>query len=247
MENGNYLNIKNHDEKNKEIYRVMPVHYLIELFKMNENVLVKPHKWNDPFENFILKSKWRNQFGMTGKFDKSIRDSLFGQCWTLEEEIDAMWRIYSYEKNGVKIRTTIRKLYESLYNALPINYRDIQCFIGKVIYIKRERINEFIKKLHLSLDSTRANIAKTLLIKLDAFNYENEIRLLFMSEGDDIRKEHFKYQVKPLELIEEIVFDPRMNKSLYKILSEFFKEKGFKGEISQSNLYQPPRNIFVNI
>lgn len=89
--------------------------------------------WDDPFENFILQGRGRTSNGRTVSF--GMRESLFGQCWTLNWESDAMWRIYSPDKNGVKIRTTIKKLFESIYNAIPTGKRNVSCFIGKVEYL----------------------------------------------------------------------------------------------------------------
>jgi hypothetical protein len=41
-----------------------------------------------------------------------------------------MWRIYSPDKSGVKVKTTIGKLIDSLDSA-----REIKSFIGKVSYL----------------------------------------------------------------------------------------------------------------
>jgi len=117
----------------------MPVYRLLEIFKQEQNTLLKPNLWDDPFENFILKGLGRLSNGMTVSL--GMRDFLYGQCWTLHRESDAMWRIYSPDKNGVKVRTTIKKLFESLYNAIPSRLRDVSCFIGKVEYFKKEDID----------------------------------------------------------------------------------------------------------
>ena len=129
----NYINISA-EEKGKNIYRVIPVCWLLELFKTKKNTLLKPALWDDPFENFILKGLGRLSNGKTASL--GMRDLLYGQCWTLRRESDAMWRIYSSDKNGVKIRTTIKKLFESLYNVMPSRSRDVSCFIGKVKYFR---------------------------------------------------------------------------------------------------------------
>ena len=73
---------------------------LLELFQTRHNVLVAPEKWDDPFENFILKS------------DRVSRRGWYGQCWTWQRASDAMWRIYSGDKNGVRMRSTPAKLLE---------------------------------------------------------------------------------------------------------------------------------------
>lgn len=38
------------------------------------------------------------------------KKTIYGQSWTLDEESDALWRIYSSKENwGVKVKTTIKK------------------------------------------------------------------------------------------------------------------------------------------
>ena len=41
------------------IYRVFPRHRFFELFEEKKNALVWPTMWEDPFENFILRSRVR--------------------------------------------------------------------------------------------------------------------------------------------------------------------------------------------
>lgn len=108
----NFIYIKQPDYSTK-IYRIFSTNRLIELFEKKENALVKPELWDDPFENFILKIPEK---GSKSKPNKRG----YGQCWTLNFESDAMWRIYSPDKNGVRIQTTIRKLHHSLHSAQKV-------------------------------------------------------------------------------------------------------------------------------
>ena len=50
-----------------------------------------------------------------------FKENLYGQCWTKTRESDAMWRIYSPNKNGVRIMTTPRKLLTALLIHANIN------------------------------------------------------------------------------------------------------------------------------
>jgi hypothetical protein len=92
------LNDKNYIDidlnlKNQYIYRIISIDRLFELFANNENVLVSPKKWEDPFENFISKSKVLKTDGEIVDFD--FRNEIYGQCWSQHKVSDAMWRIYS--------------------------------------------------------------------------------------------------------------------------------------------------------
>jgi len=239
----NYLKIGT-EEKEKEIYRVMPGYRLLEIFKKKKNTLSKPHLWGDPYENFILKGRGRFSNGTLALI--GMRDSIYGQCWTINIESDAMWRIYSPDKNGVKVRTTIKKLFESLYKAISPRTRDVKCFIGKVEYYKKEEEENLLKKIYIT-DSTGAGIAETLLFKRRAFSHEKEVRLIYTADKDKAQPEIFQYNINPYELIEQIVFDPRMNEYLYQLYKESLRKMNFKGRIMKSGLYRPPEKIIVQI
>jgi len=127
------LNIQEKD-LDREIYRIMPIHRLLEAFDIEKLTLVKPEKWDDPFENLLLKGTAETAGGELLDFS-SIRDSVYGQCWTLHKETDAMWRIYSQDKQGAKVKTTIRKLLTALQSQSG-EFAKIHCFIGEVSSVR---------------------------------------------------------------------------------------------------------------
>ncbi len=92
----NYINI-HESQKDKHIYRTMSFERMAEMFLTQKMVLVKPKLWDDPFENFIL-----NYFEEENKgdsFDFNFRNSLYANCWTFQNRSDALWRIYSPNKD----------------------------------------------------------------------------------------------------------------------------------------------------
>lgn len=239
--NRNFLNI-NEKQKDKPIFRVISIERLFELFENKENVLVKPTLWDDPFENFIMNSTGELEDGQM--FSIGFRDHFFGQCWTKTRESDAMWRIYSPDKRGVRIATTPRKLLRSLYDTAG-EFRDIHCFIGGVNYYTTPKLKTLLDK-HASkwiIDSTGAGQAQTLLFKRSAFKHENEIRLIFNSQGKE-KSDLYGYPVDPFNLIDDIVFDPRIDYKEFAQFKDDLKKMGFKNRIVKSILYQAPKLKF---
>ena len=118
----NYLNLSRRD-RDRHIYRIIPITRLYELFDTRTNVLVNPQKWEDPFENVLLHTIFP-------------RVGLFGQCWTRHTASDAMWRIYSPNSCSVRIRTRLRVLVNSLGTSLR-GTRAL-AFIGGVKYLPQE-------------------------------------------------------------------------------------------------------------
>jgi len=218
----------------KKIYRVMPVHRLFELFESKRIALVQPSKWDDPFENLLLKGMIE---GIFEKFPEStvFRNFIYGQCWTTHRETDAMWRIYSQDKSGVKIRCSIRNLLSSI-TEFNTDFRNDGIFIGKVDYLPQKTI---FSRLSSITDIYGREAAKSLLLKRQEFKHEAEIRLICTKGSDEVQK----FEIDPNEVIEEIVFDPRMNEYICNSYMDSIKNKGFSGRVAQSAMYRLPRDI----
>ena len=237
----NYINLSQ-KEQNNNIYRIFNVERLIELFEQKINALVKPQSWDDPFENFILNIPVTSK---TGKKCKSeLRNRGYGQCWTLNVESDAMWRIYSPDKNGVKIQTTVRRLFNSLYS-VQTSYESISCFIGKVIYYPKKEIDKVVADRLAGTKQFSGSLgqAQSLLFKRNAFSHEKEVRLIYLDPHNNADTNVYLYPCDPLTLIDRITFDPRMSPNLYKIYKNHLKIIGYKGTVIQSGLYRPPRYL----
>jgi len=238
----NFLNLKPEELKNP-IYRVMPCNRFLQILKTRTNGLVRPRMWNDPFENFILNGIAVAPDGTKARF--GFRDNLYGQCWSLYREKDAMWRIYSPKKRGVKLQTTIERLFNSLYSKVD-RFNDISCFIGKVRYIAKDRIAEALNNIN-PLDPSGAGIAQTLLIKRMAFSPEREVRLVYLNHDKSFSDDVFVYTIDPNVVFDRAVLDPRMLDAEVQQWKQKFKSAGFTKGIIQSGLYKPPKNVFINV
>lgn len=229
MNKDNYLEIPK-SKRDIFIYRIMPINRLFELFHKKQNVLVKPQKWEDPFENFILRSK-----------------QIYGQCWTLQSASDAMWRIYSPESNAVRVRSKVSALAEGLYQMRGKGAQD-EVFIGRVQYLPNKALMSFAKNTLRNLTThSQKMLAKTLLVKRPAFRHEREVRLIFIPQ-DKILEDIFPYSVDPNLLINQIMIDPRMSlKDADTLKIKIKAETGFSGEIKRSLLYAPPPDFSIKV
>jgi hypothetical protein len=228
-----------------QIYRIIPVNRLYELFDNKENVLPRPPKWEDPFENFILKSPVQISSGEVGNF--AFHDDVYGQCWTLHKASDAMWRIYSPNKDAVRIRTTMEKLANSLSAGLG-RWAHVQSFIGKVDYLFKAELKKFAETVFED-GLNPAAIARSLLVKRRAFRHEREIRLIYCERE---RVKHtdglYRYAIDPHTLIEQIMVDPRLPKpKADQLKSEIRDQTGFQGELKRSFLYAPPKGFLIRM
>jgi hypothetical protein len=159
MKKDQFINLASGDD-NRSIYRIVSCERFLKILRDRENGLVQPQLWDDPFENFILDCIAVTPDGKPARI--GYHDQLYGQCWSLHRETDLMWRAYSPNKDGVKIRTTVRTLYDSLY-AQARRYRDIACFIGRVQYFRKKRMRDLLSRVNL-MDPSGVAIAATLLV-----------------------------------------------------------------------------------
>jgi hypothetical protein len=210
MKSDNLLDIPN---PNVPLFRIYPKHRFLDLLRTRKNALRKPRLWDDPFENFFLRSSVIGPHGERISIEKLAED-WYGQCWTLNEDTDAMWRIYSHSKDGIKVRTTIRKLFDSFYDGND-NFADLKFLVGKVQYWKEADITRFMSEVrfydNVASGGQATGFAKLLCVKRKAFEHESEVRLLFQdldpkrSTGDFTL---FDFDVNAI--CEDVVIDPEM-------------------------------------
>lgn len=241
MNSQNLIRIENQD---LPIFRIFKINRVEQLFSEKRLILVKPKQWEDPFENFLLKCKVVTPDGEIGSLEE-IANSWYGLCWTLNSDSDAMWRIYSPNKDGIRIKTTINKLANALWETTN-GANIIKYFIGKVEYRTRQDIENFLTKTSfqdMTLGGDNKKLAETLLIKRTAFEHENEVRMLANDLGPSnpdprVEDDLYKIPIDPNDFIEEMCIDPRLNDKEVLSVENRICQFGYKGKIIQSDLYR---------
>ncbi|HOZ17760.1 MAG TPA: hypothetical protein PLF04_05440 [Candidatus Fermentibacter daniensis] len=117
------------------VYHYAPIERIIQILTTKKIVLTNPSKWDDPFENYLLKQDVLMK-DLSRVSLRELRDSWFGQCWTTAVENDALWRIYSHDKRSVRIKSRI----EAIANALWVKddpRSEFKFFVGRVEYKKK--------------------------------------------------------------------------------------------------------------
>ncbi len=233
-------NILNELDPDDKIYRVVSVNRFFELLGTQNLTLVKPHKWDDPFDNLLANTIATNQKDEQVDFNRA--NTFYGQCWTLRKECDGIWRSYASLDYGVRMETTVRKLLEVLFK-LKTKKHSVSCFIGKVRYLNESKIISFLQDdnfVNWATGTTGENTANTLLIKRDEFKYEKEVRLLYSGQDNHNKNETFQIDINPIDLFESVCFAPQMPSHIYNIYRKNLINRGFDSDmISISKLYDP--------
>ena len=228
-------------QQSRYLYRIISLERLFQLFRSGKNALVHPSKWDDPYENLILKSKVRDRLGNIKQY--TYHNDIYGQCWTLNTASDAMWRIYSPEANGVRIRARVDRLFESFYRS-GVPSPDRFCVIGKVSYLREAELIDFANRMYDNGRLKKDFLFRSLLLKRRAFRHEKEVRLLYFDGTDHYDGQSVPYDVNPHLLIDQIMIDPRMSFEDFKNLKlKIRRTTRYQGKIRRSLLYTPPELI----
>lgn len=148
-----------------------------------------------------------------------------------------MWRIYSPNKDGIMIQTTVKRLVDSI----NLDYS----LIAPVIYFNdlQEGMEELDEKPY------EAHLAGALL-KRNAFNHEGEVRLLSMPFSNNNEK-YYELDVETNILIENIIIDPRCDRWYLNAIIKYCKRAGlnaipYKSDLYEDNIYEKNKfNIVI--
>ncbi len=239
-----------------QLFRIFTFKRLKESIHDNRLTLVRPSCWKDPYENFILNSTGRISDGTNISF-APVRDLFYGQCWSMRHECDGLWKAFSSQDTGVKVSAKARKLMHYFYDTTN-PFHSLSYFMGLVRYLPDSEIHAYFeRKLDwLFRDGGQSlSLLSTLLIKREAFDYEQEVRLLFrLPNSDEIDLSTidnpwnpnsclFHFRFDPNAVFEEIVFSPMVDIDKYRAYETDLRTAGYTGPIRRSNLYDKPQFV----
>lgn len=238
----NYINLPS-SYLDKPVYRIMPIQRVLQAIKEEQLVLVKPKKWDDPFENALLAAAFELEDGEQTTF--AAKDSVYGQCWTLHRETDAMWRIYSASKDGVRIMSTPRKLLKALQQS-DKKFHAVRCFVGRVQYLYKADLLKTFGRIDL-MSTDGSGIAESLLYKRKEFTHEREVRLIYNGPDGECLSDVYPFKIDVNEVFDKLTFDPRMDPVLRRAYRLAFRDLGYEGDITTSILYKPPEGLVFKL
>jgi len=247
-----FINLGSQITEDTPLYRVFSKERLLEVFREKKLTLVAPELWDDPFENFLAKCP-ATVDGMPNIDIGGLFKNFYGQCWTVNPESDAMWRIYSHTKDGARVSTTAGRLFRAIYDQTN-PFANMSFFIGSVGYESEDDLRRLFEHpataSGVALDSTGRGQATTLFLKRREFEHEAEVRLLYQFNKDGCSEQRgekiWQFPIEPNALFDDALFDPRMDIAAFQKEAASLRALGFSKPVRRSELYQLP-NLKITI
>ena len=235
------------NKSNISIFRFISFESLIEILSSGFLSISQTKYWDDSYENHYCKIKVKMGNIYINMLD--LEDTFYGQCWTLLNESDALWRIYSYDKKSIRISTTVKKLFDSIINSE--SFDETRCMgiaVGKVRYINEKTFREFYNKFdkHTLIMNFSKLAMESMFLKRKEFNHEKEIRLIYRQSiaehANTLDSKIIKVKINPAKLIDSITLDPRIDTRTEIVYKDILSKYGHK-QVEKSRLYKMKKII----
>lgn len=199
-----------------KIYHFMPLVRFVEMLDKKLLFFKRVTEWEDsweiPYRYLHLIKDEKNREIINAKY-------MYGTCWTSEKsyDTDAMWRIYSKDKQSICFSTTISKLFSALTSERIFDAQTTNLFMAPIYYVdlSPHSINRII-------DSEEAKYYPSYMypafLKRDRFSHESEIRLLLFkfffgyNSGVKQHSNGISIPLNHVNFVNEVILDPRLNK-----------------------------------
>ncbi|MEA5135723.1 MAG: DUF2971 domain-containing protein [Candidatus Fimivivens sp.] len=229
--NKRILTISNNINAEDHLFRYVPLAQFIALIENKKIYLRKIKLWDDPWEAPDDQLPMVSDNGNLVYPESLLTTSTVGQCWTYEKDSDAMWRIYSSDRQGVMIETVAKDF---------ILISDLRrASLSKVIYYNEKN---YIEKRREIQKNSSYSFAGDMALKREAFKHENEVRLLVCLQHYPKMEDMWDvpvvgFDVKIENFIKSITFDPRADDWFVETMKKYCDSKEIDCSVKKSSLY----------
>ena len=218
-----------------KLYRYVDLASFMSLVETKILTLTNVNAWDNPWEAFLGKIPLVDEDGNDLHPTYSFYELVFAQCWSLISESDAMWRIYSPHKLGIRIESSVDRLQQ--VGSCGMGY------IGKVIYF--DSVADLLEK-----EKPRRSRFDIAMFKRSAFEHEQEVRLLTHAdclENCDLESSRVGLPVDPSALIEGLMVDPRAEDWYVDTLGKYCARLSLPVRPEKSKLYDPDPHLTIGL
>ncbi|EBD5844621.1 hypothetical protein [Citrobacter cronae] len=180
------------------IFKIMRMRHFIGDLKGNCLTHMFPNKnvWLDDYENLLMRVQFTEQQSQQPLYLSGVMENLYATCWTLNDENQDDWLVFSGGEPAVRLETTPRKLLEALMN-INDKYFMLHHFIGKVMYEAESDVLRYFldPDYDKHLDPLGQGSALALMLLRNNVSHENEVRLIYEYKEDQVNNPWVKSNV----------------------------------------------------
>lgn len=226
------------------MYKYMDIETAILCIKNNSIRFVEPTEWPDKYERRFYKADYSAVCNY-----KKFTPKLYACCFTFNKVSEAAWKTYSYNKSGLASRCVQFRINKKRFrDALDVYATSNKCKVyeGPMDYSYTDKN---IAKLHMhdekfhsilfNSDFSLNNYLSLMLIKRQAFNYENEYRFFIIPNNGKVKK-HIYPIINWANIISEIKVDKQCSDIELELFSDVCRKAGINVNISKFDLYTCP-------
>lgn len=198
-----------HVENNEvEIIRYLNLNKLYSMLISKEIRFSRLDKFSDEYEGLAVVD------GMPESADY-FRKRICASCWNrYKAESFALWKIYlGGDQAGVAIKSKVGYFMDSIKDKEVKN----RIIPGRVFYVEHYKRFDLINSWVLASR------------KKDFYEYEQEVRFIYESNGSQEQPEGVMVGIQPEVMIEEIILSPYMPEWIESTMKSIISEFGYKG------------------
>lgn len=240
------------------LYRVFPLWFFEECFRLKRLTLVQPRKWDDPYEDLCSSMMLVDQREPAKQLSLAEHlDPAFAQCWSSNADSDVLLRAYSrvtidphfgrntdLRNEGVQVESSPRKLLMALGHWAS-DKKDAYACVGEVVYAGQsevaQRVVNFVNEFGAARIGKNSLRAKMLLLKRLNFQHEAEVRMVIVRSIEGT-SDILHVPIEPNEIFLSVRFDPRLTLFEQREREQFIRDRGYEGPIRTDGWYQ--RSLF---
>ncbi len=227
---------------NDTLWRYMSFEKFANILATRSLFFTRADKYDDKFEGYIPEAIMRYYGSPNIRIDPNLRQYIMCNCWHKgTEESMAMWDKYHLRNSGIAIKTTMRKLMDSLPDEPNI-------FIGKVDYEVESTENQNPIDMHENM-SPESLLHYLYFYKRKPFEYEHEVRAIIdiaSVQRDDSYEFGRLLEINVETLIDKndknskVIVSPHADEWITSTLELVVRQCGFRFPVSRSQLLDPP-------
>jgi hypothetical protein len=218
------------------LYHLLPWKYAKTIIEDKCFRLSPVRDWgkNDPYEEW-----WCDiVFHRSSKLSKA---HAYGQSWTISHFDEPIWRMSGFGRKKdllpiVRIRCRKGEILEA--GARFIENSPGSLYFGKVRY-RGQNVLEQLGKTARSRKEVTRTAAELLVHKRNAYRFEREVRLLWVSEKSE--PDGVRIPIDPAKMISQVMISPYAKNAQVKEVKSFCKSHGIRAP--KSLIRKPPAPV----